>query len=304
MLAPSNRLHGICAFMRVRNGADFIEATIRSHIQFYDEIVVVYNQCNDATPDVLGKLVQEFGSKLRVFHYLPRVFPAGSDGHKQTPGDAPSSLVTYSNFALAQTRHQWVVKLDDDHLAMTKSVDQMVRDIRDGRASDDIMHCFSGLNLVRRAPDNFGIPAADPISGKGDIGYFRITPETYFTYDPRYERFERGSIKRRFAGWFYWHLKFLKTGGGFANYELASNPTSRFVRRQRRMAESQIWDLSEARYKLNPGLSRRLRALIDEKARLEIDRDLMIPMVFSQHDVVDALDTTAPGWRNWLEIEG
>jgi hypothetical protein len=45
--APDARRPG---FMRVRDGADFVEATIRSHIAHFDEIVVVYNQCRDATP--------------------------------------------------------------------------------------------------------------------------------------------------------------------------------------------------------------------------------------------------------------
>ena len=39
-LAAAARPLGICAFMRVKNGADFGEAAIRSHIDYFDEIAV------------------------------------------------------------------------------------------------------------------------------------------------------------------------------------------------------------------------------------------------------------------------
>ena len=39
-LAAGARPPGISAFMRVKNGADFIEAAIRSHIDYFDEIAV------------------------------------------------------------------------------------------------------------------------------------------------------------------------------------------------------------------------------------------------------------------------
>jgi glycosyltransferase involved in cell wall biosynthesis len=301
MLAPSDRLPGVSAFMRIRNGADFLEATIRSHARFYDEIVAVYNQCTDATPDILARLAAELGPKLRVFHYLPRVHPAGSDGHARTPGDAPDSLVTYSNFALAETRHQWAVKLDDDHLAIPEAVERMVGAIRTGQASADVMHCFSGLNLLRTASGEWRIPAEAPVSGKGDIGYFRVTSDTCFVADPRFERFARGKARRVFAGWFYWHLKYLKSGGGFANYELDANPASRYARRKQRLASSALWQLDEAREALAPGLLRRLRAMLDHKHRLEVDRDASLAQNFPHSDLVTALDATAPDWRRWLE---
>ena len=301
MLAPAQRLPGVSAFMRIRNGADFLEASIRTHIAFYDEIVAVHNQCTDATPEILARLAQEFGPKLRVFHYLPHVSPPGSEGHANTPGDAPASMVTYSNFALAMTRHQWAVKLDDDHLAIPDAVARMVGDIRSGRADDSVMHCFSGLNLVRDRQGALHVPAASAVSGKGDIGYFRVTEQTRFTHDPRFERFARGDFPRHFAGWFYWHLKFLKAGGGFANYDLADNPNSRYARRQARLQAGALWGLEAARKALVPGPVRRARALLDSKERLAIARDLALGLAFPQPTLVEALDATAPGWRDWLE---
>src|SRR5690606_26502790 len=83
-LQVGERRPGISAFMRIRDGAFSLEAAIRSHIGHYDEIVAVYNRCTDATPDILARLAREFGPKLQVWHYLPRVFPPGSEGHRST----------------------------------------------------------------------------------------------------------------------------------------------------------------------------------------------------------------------------
>lgn len=300
-LKPADRKPGISAFMRIRNGADFLEATIRSHLDAYDEIVAVYNQCTDDTPGILARLADELGPRLRVFHYLPRVNPAGSEGHARTPGDSPGSLVTYSNFALAQTRHEWAVKLDDDHLAIPGAVAGMIAAIRAGKADAQVMHCFSGLNLMRGPDGALHIPAAVPVSGKGDIGYFRVTERTYFHHDPRFERFGRSGLPRRFAGWFYWHLKFLKSGGGFANYELDDNPTSRYARRKKRLASGGHWSLAQARDALAPGPLRRMRALIDSKEKLSVARDTSLGAAFPESDLSAALDATAPGWRQWLD---
>lgn len=303
LLAPADRLPGISAFMRIRNGADFLEATIRSHIEAFDEIVAVFNQCVDATPDILARLSEEFAPKLRIYHYIPRVHPMGSDAHRVTPGGDPASLVTYSNFALAMTRHQWAVKLDDDHLAIPGAVHAFVNAIRQGSASVSTLHCFSGPNLVRDSTGRLLIPAADPVSGGGDIGFFRVSEETHFVHDTRFERFARGSLNRRFAGWFYWHLKFLKKGGGFANYELESNPGSRFFRKRDRMRASSLWTLPEARQALEPSFGRRIRGRLDKKERLAIARDASFGKTFVQDSVEAALDGTAPQWRTWLESD-
>ena len=301
MLAPADRLPGISAFMRIRNGADFLEATIRSHAAMYDEIVAVYNQCTDDTADILMRLSKELGPKLRIFHYVPKVDPAGSDGHAQTPGDAPNSLVTYSNFALCQTRHKWVVKLDDDHLAIPDAVADITQAIRAGDIDERVMHCFSGLNLSRGSDGIMRVPAVAPVSGKGDIGYFKASTQTYFTHDRRFERFVRGDIERQFAGWFYWHLKYLKQGGGFANYNLTANPDSRYARRQKRLQAGAFWDLAEAKQALKPGPLRKLRAAIDSKERLVVARDATVGAAFPYADLNAALNATAPNWQTWLE---
>lgn len=232
-LAVDRRLPGISAFMRIRNGAEFLAATIRSHIEFFDEIVAVYNQCTDQTPAILETLQREFGpDRLRVIHYADRVYPPGSAGHAKTRANSPHSLVNYYNFALAATRFQYATKLDDDHVAIEAATRVVTDALRSGRTAPDRMLCFSGLNLFRQPDGHYGVLAADPISGNGDIGFFRVGTDTFFTHDRRFERFQRGKLRREFAGFLYWHLKYLKSDLGFGCYELAQNQTSRYAKRK------------------------------------------------------------------------
>jgi glycosyltransferase involved in cell wall biosynthesis len=71
----SPRKPGISAIMRIKNGEDFLEASIESHLPFYDEIVACYNGCTDNTASILEKLARRHPEKIRVFHYEPDVAP-------------------------------------------------------------------------------------------------------------------------------------------------------------------------------------------------------------------------------------
>jgi len=250
-LAVDKRLPGISAFIRTRNGADYIAASIESHLASFDEVVVVYNQCTDDTPNIVRRLVQQHGSRVRAYEYADRVFPPGSEGHAATPGDSPNSFVNLTNVALALTRHRIVTKVDDDHLAIPDALASLVQRLRaDG--SGRFLECFSGLNLMRGPGGQLGINSRVIFSGIGDVGFFEVNPSRYYTHDRRFEVFRMDGLRRRFAGIAYWHLKYLKTGNGFANYELADNPASRYHRQKQRFVESTALSLSEARVICRP----------------------------------------------------
>lgn len=292
------RRPGISAFMRIRNGADFLEAAIRSHIDFFDELVAVHNQCTDATPDILARLAQEYGPKLAVIHYLDQVHPPGSAGHAAEPAHSPHSVVNYSNYALAATQCRMVAKVDDDHVAMARAFAALERSVRKGEFGHE-MSCFSGVNLARDEHGGVGVLAADPLAGAGDHGIFPVTPETYFVHDSRFERLKRGRLRRRFRCFAYWHMKYLKQGFGFANYDLADNPGSRFARklaalqRERRLVRpDEIRTLAEPSDRLLVA-ARRLRLPLPEKLEIKADRWLATGAL--QIDAAEAFgDSAAP----------
>ena len=301
-LRIADRTEGISAFLRTRNGADFIEPTIRSHIGFYDEIIAVFNQCEDETQAILERLADEFAPKIKLFHYMDRVQPLGSKGHAKTPADHPESIVNYSNFALAQTTRKAVVKLDDDHLAIPDRVAKICTEFRENRADPTKMHCFSGLNIARDAKGNFGIPAFERVSGNGDIGYFYADEDVFFHHDPRFERFGRGKLRRIFAGYFYWHLKFMKAGDGFRNYELVENPESRFAKKRVEFEKTRLMTLTETIRQMTPTGMQHISGKTPGKLALNYTRDSAVAAAFKYPDLESALDATSPGWRQMLGL--
>lgn len=293
------RYPGISAFMRVRNGAAFVEAAIRSHIRHFDEIVAVYNQSTDQTADILNRLAQEFPGRIQVFHYLDRTETLASAAHRNTAWNAPNSMVNMSNFALAQTRFQIAAKLDDDHLAIDAEVARVVAEIRSANFDPHYMYCFSGLNLARAGDGTLGIPQSEPLVGAGDHGFFQVRPDTYFAHDPRFERLRHGSLVRRFHGFLYWHLKYLKPGFGFGNFCDPKEPT-RFSRKRHRIAASDILSLRQAMQGLRSPLATRILAPFDDKSRLILARNSAALGVYQDKDVETALDRLSPEWRKYL----
>ncbi|MEI8146030.1 MAG: glycosyl transferase [Alphaproteobacteria bacterium] len=273
-LAVTTRVPGLSAFVRTRDGADFIGDTITSHAPYLDEIVVVHNQCTDATPEILARLQSELGSeKLKIFHYQPRVHPPGTRDHAAAPANSPHSVVNYSNFALSRTTRQIVVKLDDDHIAYDRGLAPMVESLRRDGLEPGRMRCFSGLNLARDDEGRIGIHAGTPFSGNGDIGFFAMTPDAFFTHDRRFEDFNKYKFKRVFSGFAYWHMKYLKTGEGFANYELDRGRNRRFAKKRRDFEETRaVVPIAEIASRQSRALSLLQRAIPFDKWQLFGDR--------------------------------
>lgn len=301
-IGDPSRPAGISAFLRVKNGADFVESAVRSHIRQFDEIVAVFNDCTDATPEILTRLAIEFGERLRVFHYVPKVFPPGSSDYASEPEDSPHSLVHYYNFALAQTRYSTVTKLDDDHVALDVPLYEICRQIRIRGCRLPEMWCFSGLNLARGADGNLGIPMAFPISGSGDIGFFTPTQSTTFRHDPRFERFHRGGISRRFVGFLYWHLKYLKCDEGFVNYDLLGYPESRYHKKRRKFDASEVLPLPafRSRIRYRHGFLSGIGSRLNAKFRLKVERDLAVAANFPHSSLEEAIIEKSPEFSEFI----
>ena len=61
-IPENNRQPGISAFMRIKNGEDYLKATILSIINQVDEIICVFNECNDNTENILIKLEKKYST--------------------------------------------------------------------------------------------------------------------------------------------------------------------------------------------------------------------------------------------------
>lgn len=231
------RKPGISAFVRVRNGETFLAEAVCSHLPFFDEIVIVHNQCTDRSPEIAAQLQARHPHKIRVFHYEDRVLPLGDPAYADLPMQAPESMANYSNFALACTRFTVATKLDDDHIAIPERVARLTQAIRARgcRLGLDML-CVSGFNLFKDA-SGMGVLVSAPLVGNGDHGYFEVSEQTHFRNSARHEVFTHRHLHRRYVDLTYLHGKYLKPEFGFGNYDLGRLPASRFARKRARFEQ-------------------------------------------------------------------
>ena len=228
-LDPTKRKAGISAFMRIKNGEAFLRESIESHISFFDEIVACYNDCSDNTEAILLELQKNYPERLKVYHYVPKAHPPGSDLHRSTPGDSVNSLVNFYNYALSKTSYTIATKLDDDHLAIAHNLKRAIDYIKNTWNQKSLL-VYSGLNII---PDSESKPAIyknNMFSGNADICFFPVSTETYFVHDERFELFTSNIKQKKYVGLLYFHLKFLKENYGFNNYDIVNNPDSRYAK--------------------------------------------------------------------------
>jgi len=223
------RPSGISAYMRIKNGAEFLKLAIESHLPFYDEIVAVYNDCTDNTEKILLALQAQHPDKIKVFHYLPKVAKLHSEEHRQTPTDSVHGMANYSNYALAKTRYSVAAKLDDDHLAIPCKLTPLMERIRaDIAAGKQQIYTFSGLNVTRRN-DTYQIGGIrdHPFCGNGEHLYHPVSPDCTYRQGDVGEEFSAPppqKVAREYMGIMFFHLKHLKQGGGYDNLDAAAQP--------------------------------------------------------------------------------
>ncbi len=111
---PSLRKPGVSFFARLKNAADFLEISIRSHLPFATEIVLVDNGSTDSTVEICERLAAEYPEKIRFYRYEPKVVGVGAADWKNTPDDSVHALSYYYNWTLSKTTCTHAAKLDDD----------------------------------------------------------------------------------------------------------------------------------------------------------------------------------------------
>lgn len=303
-MLSKERPRGVSGFLRVRNGEDFVRESLTSHIDYLDEIVCVYNRCTDQTPDILLEMERRYPQKIRLFHYVPDVAAPGSEWHKELSWDSVHCMSNYSNFALTQTRFSHAVKVDDDQLLFGERFSLYCDAIRAGRDAHLLNSYlnFSGVNLFRSG-NKILIPSHEPISGHGDIGIFPVGSSTYFTKNRKFERLNFGSLRRQAIGFMYWHLKFLKRGEGFNNYDLQENQSSRYHKRLRSLRSTSPLSLADFCNYLQKN-SWSPFARFSAKKRMQIARNMMGVDLFQGLTLKGAVERFTPGDLSMLKEIG
>ena len=212
------RQPGISGFMRIRNEAQFIEQTIRSWLPYVDELVIVYHDCQDGTDIIIKYIEREYPTKIKIFHYIPKVYSFGTLEFINGSLQSPNHFCYYSNFALSQTTHEILVKIDGDHIAIPSRLEAITKELQTNGLPYNYLWTFSGVNLWK-IQNQYYIKDGYLSAGDGDCFYFIANPMTYFVKHPH--RKDRELLKVRFQYYYYlgmifWHThcmkeKFLQT---------------------------------------------------------------------------------------------
>lgn len=216
------RTPGISAMMRIKNGEDYLEASIRSVVDQVDEIICVFNDSTDQTENILLSLEEEF-EHLKVFKYIPKVYPPNSIGYLKTPENSPHSLAYYYNFALSKTTKEYVFKLDDDQLYFKGIIQTLKKKLNNPQTSIGLR----GINLIDLKQKLY-IDKSAKVTAGADILLFKYNSSCKFIKIDLYEQFSSNHKRIGIENVFY-HTKRCKKDRGINNYDLVDkNKQSRY----------------------------------------------------------------------------
>lgn len=196
---------GISGCFRLRDEAQFMTASILSHLPYLDEAVLVTQPSKDDTVVIAGQLEREHPDKIRHYHYPFDVrFIDHPDWHR-THENSIYSFVYLSNWALSKCRYSWIAKTEGDVICLDP-----FRNIVDAiLAAPDITRYYGRviLNVAGAGMDHISLE--NPRNGGLDEAVFNNTPAYRFYKNDRWE-----SITIHDAvsmGWSALHLKRCKT---------------------------------------------------------------------------------------------
>lgn len=141
---PPKRLS---AMLRLKNEEEFLEAAIASVIDLVDELVVVDNQSDDATPQIIADFVHRHPDKVRALVYPHRIARYGEENRRLAQTRAgrrsPALLANYYNWCAAQCSEPYILKWDGD----TVATDALAPTLEQFRSSPAQILWHTGLNL-------------------------------------------------------------------------------------------------------------------------------------------------------------
>lgn len=216
----NRRREGISGYYRLYNEADFLRASVESHLPFFDQLILVHDHtCTDQTPAIAQDLAAQYPAKVQTFVYEPEAFKLRSKAYKILPASHPNSFVNYYNFALSKTNKRIVAKVDGDHIAIQSAFAKIADNAHSMDFMDGVFYTFSGLDLWWHNEQIYVNSAR--IGGIGDHGFHIMLPEQrYYTKGIRTEQGSFANKNRQWknAGILYFHLKNMRSGIPFHSY--------------------------------------------------------------------------------------
>lgn len=224
------REEGLSGFIRARNEGEYLAESIESWLPLLDELIIVFNNCQDNTEAIARTYAEKYPQKIKVFHYLPIVYPQGSEKYKELDSNNIHSLVNYYNFALSHTTKKWAIKIDGDLILENEMISYLRKEyLSISRYSQNSFLPISGVNIILQN-NLYYLPSSSKFCGTaGDLCMFKVDIDTTFQKGENSEYLNlsnRLKLNNIFA---YYHLKFAKNDFGVGNYNFRDNPNSRYL---------------------------------------------------------------------------
>lgn len=129
--------NGLSGIMRAKNEAHFIEKCIDSCIDALDELIVVYNDCTDSTPEILARKQKQYPDKLKIYSYNHSVLSHNLTWEEfeyaiNLPEDSVRLHSNQCNYALSKVSYKYAVKIDPDQIYFADEINKW-RDVCNGK---------------------------------------------------------------------------------------------------------------------------------------------------------------------------
>lgn len=251
---PQNRQDGISGVMLIHNEAEFLAQVIDSWIDAIDELVIVFNDCTDNSPQIIEEYERKYYPKIRAFHYLQRVYSPNTKEQLELDVTNINSFTFYANFNLSQTRYKTCVVINGDHVGIPEYLKDIYNLLKTNPLQNTALF-FSGLNLWKN-PDNsqYCINLTDIALGDGDLAYWTVSPNHIFAKnpnDPLFSLVRWDGLEYYYLGFIFWHTRFLKKDCGLGNYGSHSENLNQFF--DNKLKEAKLVSLSPEFKEKNKG---------------------------------------------------
>lgn len=121
---------GVSGLMRVKDEAEWVEASIDTCIDALDELVICYQACTDDTPAILARKQRQYPEKIKLYFYAPPVYAhhlsdKEFDDACGLPDDSIHLLSNYYNYTLSKATYRYALKIDADQIHFTDRLKQL-----------------------------------------------------------------------------------------------------------------------------------------------------------------------------------
>jgi glycosyltransferase involved in cell wall biosynthesis len=231
----SNKKPGLTAIVRLRNEEEFGKRSLASVLPFFDEIVIVFNDSQDRTAEIVEEFARAHPGKVRAFYYVPKVFPRGSRGHRTTDVRSVHSLIHYYNFALSLASYQIRCKWDGDQIAEPAAFGRVVQELRALRPGTLRWWLspwrlgywwYTGVNLWDYEGQTLVTKDRPLLGKKRDHGFWPAGRLIRYKATPYCEYLFTRMLRPSYVGCLFFHLRGMKADRGHQNFYFEENPES------------------------------------------------------------------------------